>query len=97
LCGRFSVGIHIQKAKLDADIKRLGDPGAETPFNGAPGDAYNPQEFTPLFGILLTGPIFASAYLTIPVHYGMIYRQLPDIEKAASIKPKISCEIQRAG
>jgi hypothetical protein len=52
----------------------------------------NLQESILLFGILLTGPIFAYGKLPIPLYYGMIFRQLPDIDYSASAKIKTCCK-----
>jgi DNA-directed RNA polymerase subunit H (RpoH/RPB5) len=48
----------------------------------------NPQDYPPLFGPSLNWSKIASGKQTIPQHYGMIYRQLPDIEKSQPIAPK---------
>jgi len=56
---------------------------------------YNLQESPLFFQSLLTRFKIASGKLAIPLLYGMIYRQLPDIEKAASAKIKMPCRIQR--
>jgi hypothetical protein len=42
----------------------------------------------PLFWPALNNSKIASGKLTIPLHYGMIYRQLPVIEKSQPIAPK---------
>jgi hypothetical protein len=57
---------------------------------------YNLHFFQPIFSFGLDRLKIASGKLAIPLLYGMIYRQLPDIEKAASAKIKMPCRIQSA-
>ncbi|MFA6371038.1 MAG: hypothetical protein WCW68_00285 [Methanothrix sp.] len=52
------------------------------------GCAYNLQFFRPIFSFGLDGHKFGSGKQTIPADYGMIYRQLPVIEKSQPIAPK---------
>ena len=58
--------------------------------------AYNLQVFSPIFSFGLDGHKFGSGKYIILGHHGMIYRQLPVIEKAASVKSERRCIIRRA-
>jgi hypothetical protein len=50
---------------------------------------YNPHFFQSIFSFEQNSYKLASGKQAIPLLYGMIYRQLPVTEKAASAKSKI--------